>query len=430
MKKAVITLALFTMMAPAAYAANALPTVATFTVPASSVSPVPVTAFTATDTDGTVVGYMITESSTKPAATATGWSTPRPVSYATTKTGAVTLYAWAKDNAGGVSAAKTASVTLLGSHTHYQSDVVGLTAALAAKADVSALATKADATTLSNYQAKYANVIVVAKSGGDFTDPVSAINSITSASESNQYLIKIMPGVYIIPGLTMKEFVDIEGSGQNTTKLASQDLAAVTVGGASNSEIRDLTLENNSDVYGGATVVVNTSASQKLTNVTLNSICNFNSCTGILNIGGNPVLTNVSLKIAGRITWGMYNMNNSLPVVNGMNFHVRGVDESVGIFNYDSSASVNNVVMDVYAPQNCVAVWTYAYLNDTFSRVTNSTINISGSCGGVTTFSQVHKVSASVFNTIIDYKDASTPVSSGVKCVNVVNGSLDPISCL
>lgn len=48
------------------------------------------------------------------------------------------------------------------------------------------------------FQKKYANILIVAKSGGDFTDPLTAVQSITDASPENRYLIKIMPGTYNI----------------------------------------------------------------------------------------------------------------------------------------------------------------------------------------------------------------------------------------
>ena len=67
----------------------------------------------------------------------------------------------------------------------------------------------------------YNHVIVVAPSGGNFTSPVAALNSITDASETNPYLVKIMPGVYDIGGGTvqMKPYVSIEGSGAGATQI-------------------------------------------------------------------------------------------------------------------------------------------------------------------------------------------------------------------
>ena len=91
------------------------PTVTAFTIPSSSTSlTVSINSFTATDDMG-VTGYMVTNSSTAPASSASGWSTSVPTSYtfsSSTTSGAKTLYAWAKDAAGNVSASKSASVTL------------------------------------------------------------------------------------------------------------------------------------------------------------------------------------------------------------------------------------------------------------------------------------------------------------------------------
>ena len=75
-----------------------------FTIPATSSSlAVTISTFTATDAVG-VTGYRVTETSTTPAATATGWTTARPASYTFSSAGAKTLYAWAKDAAGNISA--------------------------------------------------------------------------------------------------------------------------------------------------------------------------------------------------------------------------------------------------------------------------------------------------------------------------------------
>jgi DNA-binding beta-propeller fold protein YncE len=88
------------------------PTVTAFTLPVTYSSlTVPITTLTASDNFG-VAGYLLTESSTKPSATASGWSSTAPGSYTFTGTGTKTLYAWAKDAAGNVSAGRSATVTV------------------------------------------------------------------------------------------------------------------------------------------------------------------------------------------------------------------------------------------------------------------------------------------------------------------------------
>ena len=88
------------------------PVVGTFTIPSTATSlTVPISTFTVTDNTG-VTGYMITTTNTTPSASATGWTTTAPTSYTVSAAGTYTLYAWAKDAAGNVSTAKSASVTV------------------------------------------------------------------------------------------------------------------------------------------------------------------------------------------------------------------------------------------------------------------------------------------------------------------------------
>ena len=88
------------------------PTMSSFTMPSSATAlTVPVTALAATDNVG-VTGYLISESSTAPAAGSAGWSATAPVSFTFADFGSRTAYAWAKDAAGNVSASRSATVTL------------------------------------------------------------------------------------------------------------------------------------------------------------------------------------------------------------------------------------------------------------------------------------------------------------------------------
>ncbi len=83
---------------------HTLPTVNTFTATSPSTSlNIPITAFTASDNDS-VAGYLITESSTAPSAGDSGWTGSAPTTYTVGSSGIYTLYPWAKDAAGNVSA--------------------------------------------------------------------------------------------------------------------------------------------------------------------------------------------------------------------------------------------------------------------------------------------------------------------------------------
>ena len=90
------------------------PTVTGFaaTTPINSLN-IPITIFTATDTIG-VTAYLITTTNTTPSAGDSGWTGSAPSTYTVASNGSYTLYPWAKDAAGNVSAlyGSPASVTV------------------------------------------------------------------------------------------------------------------------------------------------------------------------------------------------------------------------------------------------------------------------------------------------------------------------------
>jgi uncharacterized repeat protein (TIGR02543 family) len=91
---------------------TAPPTVDGFALPAASASlTVTVTSLTASDNVG-VTGYLLGESPAQPQLTDPAWTAQPPVSYAFATQGARTLYAFARDAAGNVSAAFPATVTI------------------------------------------------------------------------------------------------------------------------------------------------------------------------------------------------------------------------------------------------------------------------------------------------------------------------------
>ncbi len=88
------------------------PVVNTFSVPLVSTSlTVAITSLTASDNTA-VSGYLVNETATAPQLADPGWSTVAPAFYTFAAAGDKTLYAWARDAAGNVSASMTATVVV------------------------------------------------------------------------------------------------------------------------------------------------------------------------------------------------------------------------------------------------------------------------------------------------------------------------------
>jgi hypothetical protein len=105
-----------------------------------------------------------------------------------------------------------------------------------------------DGTEFSARGSPYANVVVVAKSGGDYASVHKAIDSITDAAEDNVYLVWVAPGVYE-EQVTMKPYVHLQGAGQEATVITSTVSSSWPISQATlvltrATSLRDLTVGN------------------------------------------------------------------------------------------------------------------------------------------------------------------------------------------
>ncbi len=221
-----------------------------------------------------------------------------------------------------------------------------------------------DGSGLSGVQKKPGRTVVVATSGGDYTSPITAMNSRASwcsaPSVSSPCLLKIMPGTYDLAGgtLTMQQYIDIEGSGELATIITSavgtESLPpTATVAGASNAEIRFLAIRNTgSNLYGA----------------------------GMVNSNSSPRMKHVSIAAsgAGTINYGVYNGNSSSPVMNDISVTATGGGSSTAVHNESSSPIMNSVTAS--ATGAALSNTAVACISSS-PEISNSTFSASGGFG-------------------------------------------------
>ena len=173
-----------------------------------------------------------------------------------------------------------------------------------------------------------ANVVRVAKSGGDFTSVVAALNSVQSAAETNPYLIFIGPGDYNLgtQSLSIPSFVNIVGSGPEVTRLKG------TVGSVSGT------------VQEGLFVVT---GKNRLSGFSLENADSLLSSAGIVNDGGILVLDDMNIKVsngAGDFASALRNFSDGLLSISDSTLMVEGGSASTnsGVRNIQSVLELNN----------------------------------------------------------------------------------------
>ena len=150
------------------------------------------------------------------------------------------------------------------------------------------------------------HLVVVAKSGGDYTTIQAAIGSISDAAEDNPYLVWVAPGVYE-EQVTMAPYVHVQGAGQGATVITKAD-SSVTLYLAAHTSLRDLTVINESTFYD--TYALRASASDNVTGTlvanvevqALDSGTNTHSCA----LDGNDTSVTL-LDVTAHAQGGTYN---------------------------------------------------------------------------------------------------------------------------
>jgi hypothetical protein len=171
-------------------------------------------------------------------------------------------------------------------------------------------------------------VVIVAKSGGDYTSIQAALDSISDASLTNPYLVWVAPG-WITETITMKPYVDIEGAGQNVTKITYHGSATNTTGTvvtANNAELRSLTVENT----GGAAYAIaifNSGTSPRLTDITAVASGDGNISAAVFsNAAASPSIRNATLMTsgAGFNHYTLYSVGSVTPTVSNSTITAAG----------------------------------------------------------------------------------------------------------
>ncbi|MDA8082390.1 MAG: hypothetical protein M0024_01885 [Nitrospiraceae bacterium] len=288
--------------------------------------------------------------------------------------------------------------------------------------------------------AKAANIII----GGDYTDLgtivvvspklgdtatangtalLNTLAGITTASETQPYLIKLGPGTYDLGafGLQMKQYVSVEGSGEKATKITSAPISdalpptIATVLGVNDAELRSLTVENTS--AGTNTIgILNLSSSPSLSHLTIIASGGMRNY-GIYNSSSSPTMKDVTVTATG---WGgpssanaVYNTSSS-PIMIHVNAVASGGSTNDGILN-DSSSSPTMTNVTVSASGGTGLNYGIVNTYSSSPTMTNVTANASG-VPGSTNYGIVNSLASSspAMTNVIATASGDSSVNCGI----------------
>lgn len=186
---------------------------------------------------------------------------------------------------------------------------------------------------------KPANVVVVAKSGGDYVS-ISAAMAAINPTVDNPYVVKVMPGSYY-EAVTMKSYVHLQGSGRDVTKITigENPWYVIDCENVVNVAISGFTI----DGYG----IYNYYASPTITgNRFTMSYTGIGGGEGIINNHSSPMINDnifefVSYSYPG--AYGVHNDSYSSPTISNNLFIGSGASGGTGVLG-GTPKITNNII--------------------------------------------------------------------------------------
>lgn len=211
---------------------------------------------------------------------------------------------------------------------------------------------------------KLANVVVVAKSGADFTSIADALASINPTAET-PYLIKVMPGTYT-ENITMKSYTYLQGTGRDVTTIQSpiDQAHVITIPNLSNVTISDIAITKNGNYGSYYGVYIESSSSVAIMNNIVNgglyiwyslsvsimeNIIPSSSYAGIQFVNSSPLIVGNTISGNGYGIQGGANSGHYVPIIsrniiiqNGNGIFISGA--SWGGLNHCAPEITENII--------------------------------------------------------------------------------------
>ena len=220
---------------------------------------------------------------------------------------------------------------------------------------------------------------------------INAVGAITTASSTKRFVVKVEPGIYDVgtAGLTMKSYVDIEGSGEEATVIQGPGAAASTTAvlyGAASAELRNLQVKSTASSTDSVAVpILLVSADTRISHVTVNaSGPSTSTLWGIRLVGSTSVINDTTINLSGGIVGqGITSKSFAAPKIHNTHITVTGYTSTgYGILATSSGAVAEMDGLHVEVSGGTTA---YGYFQDSTGsgaiEITGSKLFVAGTSG-------------------------------------------------